>query len=149
MDYERKIALQSQRTPTPHNIKVNNCKLIDLVIRIVVTRAILMPRFDNPFPHVFIFGIVFPESQFCFYACYKLYQRYMFQFIPIELVQGDEIVRNRRATKPWLGKHVTKYKNMLKNWWSNFSKNLRIVTLKLLKLIRFLSPYLSIYSYLL
>ena len=37
--------LQSQRTPTPYKIKVNNCKLIDLVIRVELTRALLMPRF--------------------------------------------------------------------------------------------------------
>ena len=39
--------LPSQRTPTPYKIKVNNCKLLDLVIRIELTRAILMPRFSN------------------------------------------------------------------------------------------------------
>ena len=39
--------LQSQQTPTPYQIKVNNCKLIDLVKRIELTRPILMPRFSN------------------------------------------------------------------------------------------------------
>ena len=33
--------------PTPYKIKVNNCKLTDLVIRIELTWAILMPRFSN------------------------------------------------------------------------------------------------------
>ena len=36
-----------QWTPTPGKMKVNNCKLIDLVIRIEFTRAILMPQFSN------------------------------------------------------------------------------------------------------
>ena len=33
--------------PTPYKIKVNNCKLINLVIRIDLTLAILMPQFSN------------------------------------------------------------------------------------------------------
>ena len=37
----------SHRTPKPYKIKVNNCKLIDLVIRIELTWAILMLRFSN------------------------------------------------------------------------------------------------------
>ena len=32
--------LRSQRTPTPDKIKVKNCKLLDLVIRIELTREI-------------------------------------------------------------------------------------------------------------
>ena len=39
--------LRSQRTPTPYKIKLNNCKLIDFMIRIELTRAILMTRFSN------------------------------------------------------------------------------------------------------
>ena len=39
--------LWSQRTPKPYEIKVNNCKLIDLVIRIELTRTILKLRFSN------------------------------------------------------------------------------------------------------
>ena len=39
--------LRPQRTPTPYKIKVKNCKLIDLMIRIKFTRAILMPWFPN------------------------------------------------------------------------------------------------------
>ena len=64
--------LRSQRTPTPYKIKANDCKLVDLVIRIELIRAILMQRFsnflrksikyDHPFLHVFIFGNMFPVS---------------------------------------------------------------------------------------
>ena len=39
--------LRSQRTPKPYKIKVNNCKLIYLVIRIELTRFILMLRFSK------------------------------------------------------------------------------------------------------
>ena len=111
-------------------------------MRIELTQAILMPslkfceKFDHSFLHVFIFGKMFPESRFRCYADYKLYQRYMFQFIPIyvKLVKGDEIVQpcDRHSNKTMtLRKHVTKYKHM-RNRWSNFSENLRIVTLKFL-----------------
>ena len=39
--------LRSRRTITPYKIKVNNSKLIDLVMRIELTQAILMSRFSN------------------------------------------------------------------------------------------------------
>ena len=39
--------IRSQRTPTPHKLEINNCKLIDLVIRIELTQEILMARFSN------------------------------------------------------------------------------------------------------
>ena len=61
-------------------------------------------------------------SRFRCYAGYKLYQIYMFQFIPIELVKDDEIVQqcdqhsNETAT---LRKNVTKYKHMQK-WMVEF-----------------------------
>ena len=61
--------LRSQRTKTPYKIEVNNSKLVELVMRIELTLAILMPRFsnflkkfDHPFPHVFTFGNIFLES---------------------------------------------------------------------------------------
>ena len=75
----------SQQTLTPYKIKVN---LVDLAIRIELTQANLMPQFSrflrnlNIHFQVFTFGTMFPESQFDCYAGYKLYQRYMFQFIP-------------------------------------------------------------------
>ena len=39
--------IRSQRTKNPYKIKLNNCKFIDLVPRIRLTRAILMLRFSN------------------------------------------------------------------------------------------------------
>ena len=42
-----KNRLLSQRTTTPYKNKINNCKLINLVISIELARAILMPRFSN------------------------------------------------------------------------------------------------------
>ena len=70
----------------------------------------------------------------------------MFQFIPILLVKGEEIVRpcDRHSNETVTRKHVTKYKHMQK-WMSNFSEILRIVALKLLGLTRFASPNQSIY----
>ena len=59
----------SQRTLNTVKSKVNNCKLINLVIRIEFTRTILIPLFSNflkkidiQFSHVFIFRNMFPES---------------------------------------------------------------------------------------
>ena len=58
----------SQRTTPPYKINVKNCKFIDLVIRIEVTRNFnatilkFSEKFDHPFSHVFIFGNMFPES---------------------------------------------------------------------------------------
>ena len=62
---------------------------------------------------------MFPESRgfVPIYKGYKLHQRYMFQFIPIKLVMGDEIVRpcDRHSNEiVTIRKHVTKYKHMQK-----------------------------------
>ena len=54
--------------PTPYKIKVKNCKLMDLVIKIEyssnfnATILEFSENFDHPFSHVFIFGNLFPES---------------------------------------------------------------------------------------
>ena len=52
--------LRLQRTPTPYKIKVNNSKLIDLEIRIELTRLILLP--DSQ-----IFCEIRPSISTCFY----------------------------------------------------------------------------------
>ena len=57
---------RSQRTPTPYKIKVNNCKLIDLVIRIELPRAILMPRFSNYLRNSIIHFCMFLYLETCF-----------------------------------------------------------------------------------
>ena len=61
--------LRSKRTLTPHKIKVNKCKLIDLVIRIELTLSNFnakiikfSEKFHNPFLYFFIFGNMFFES---------------------------------------------------------------------------------------
>ena len=57
----------SQRIPnTVYKIKVNNCKLINLVIRRELTRAILMPRFLNLLRNQTIHFRVFLHSETCF-----------------------------------------------------------------------------------
>ena len=43
------------------NTEQNQSKLIDLVMRIELTLAILLPGFDHLFLHVFIFGNMFPK----------------------------------------------------------------------------------------
>ena len=66
---------------------------------------------------------------------------YMFQFIPIKLVKGDEIVRpfDWTASKPWLSGNLLQNLKTCENW-GEFSENLRIVQLKLVGITRFLSP---------
>ena len=150
----------AQRTQTPCKTKVNKWKFIALVTKIKLTRAILMPRSSNfwkiwlsIFPWFYIWKLVSWQSRFRWYAGYKLYQRYMLQFIPIsnykwrdsklfDLVTGTE-------TKPRLWGNILPNIKSCEHGWSNFSENSRIVALKLEDLTRFLLPNLSINSYLL
>ena len=55
-----------------------------------------------------------------------------------ELVTGTEM-------KPWLSRNMLKNINTCENAWSNFSANLRVVSLKLLELTQYAWPNLSIY----
>ena len=116
-----------------------------MVTRIKLNRTILMPRFSYFLGNITINFLMFeclvtcfPESLFHYYAGYKSYQRYMFQFMPAKLlVKGNEIVlpfdrhSNKTAT---VRIHVTKDKH-IRNGCCYFSENLRIVALKLLKLL--------------
>ena len=63
--------------------------------------------------------------------------KYMFQFIPIELVKGDEIVCDDTVTPR---KHSTKHKNIQK-WMVKVLRKFKN-PVKLLELTRFLSPNL-------
>ena len=97
MEYARKIALYhnepQERTKKGH--------FIYLVLRIELTRAILInvltikfsEKFDNLFLHVFFYLVTFPES--CGFVAMAVANciKYVFKFIPIQLVNGDEIVR--------------------------------------------------------
>ena len=55
-----------------------------------------------------------------------------------ELVTGTDM-------KPWLTRNMLLNINTCENGWSNFSANLTVVSLKLLKLTQFAWPNLSIY----
>ena len=70
MDCERKIEFDHNGSTTPYKIQVNNCKLVDLVIRIELnssnindTMFKIVEKFAHSFSNVFIFGNMFPESQ--------------------------------------------------------------------------------------
>ena len=121
-----KYRLRSQRIPTEYKMKINNCKLIGLVIRIELTWAILMPRFYNFLGNSIIHFHMFLYLETCFLRAmifgartgYKLYQRYIFQFFIILLVNWDEIVWPRDGHSDetvFLRQQVTKYKNMRKS----------------------------------
>ena len=144
--------LRSQRTQTPNKINVNSCKLIDFVIRIEWTRVILRPPLSNflrnlssIFACSYIWKHVSWQSRFRCYAVYQLYQRYMFQFIPIYIISEGRrncstlwpaqqhvtkqetcyqtyFDNHQHVTKHKNRKHVTKYKNMRK-WMVEFFRN--------------------------
>ena len=131
----------SQWSPAPYKIKVNNCKLIDLLITIESTsnfNATILKfseKFDHPFSHVFIFGNMIPESP-------------SFVAVPVarmnNLVSLQKLNRNElehvsliqlvtcTATKPWLSGNMYPNIKTYENGWLNFLENLRIVALKLL-----------------
>ena len=121
------------------------------MIRIELTRAILMPDFFLR-TSIIHFRMVLYLVTYLVRVTVSLLCRLQAEskiHVPIYphpiLVKGEEIVRpcdqhiNGTVT---VRKHVTKYKNMQK-WMMNFSQNLRIAALKLFE---FLSPNLSIYS---
>ena len=152
--------LRSQRTKTPYKIKVNNCKLIDLVITIELFHfpEILMPWFSFFFRNSIIHFRMFLYLKKCFLrvavslpcrlqAVSKIH-------VPISLYLISEIneIFNPvigTATKSWLSGNMLPDIKTCKNGWSKFAENLIIVALKLLGLTWLLSPNLSIYSYLL
>ena len=58
--------LRSEQTPTPRKIKVNNSKLINLMIRIELTWAILLPQFSNFLKISIINFYLFSYLETCF-----------------------------------------------------------------------------------
>ena len=64
-------------------------------------------------------------------------------------MKEDETVRacnwHTNKTVTTLRKHMLPNINTCENGWSNFSENLRVVTIKLLELTQFASPNLSVY----
>ena len=116
--------LRSQRTPTPYNIKVNNCKLIDFVIRIVLIRIISMPRFSNFLSNSIIHFRMFLYLETCFLrATVSLLRRLQAVSkiqVPIYLYLISDRRRNCSALwpaqqqNPDSQEHITKYKNMRK-----------------------------------
>ena len=136
---------KSSSVTTDPNTTPNSSKLIDLVIIIELTRANFMPRLSNFLRNSTIHFRMFLdlkhvswESRFRWYACNKLYRIYMLQ-----LQRNWSTLWPAQQRKHDSQKHVINI-NTCENWWSNFSKSLRIVALKLLKLTKFASPNQSI-----
>ena len=107
----------------------NSGKLIDLLMGIQLTRAIVMPRLSDfltnstiRFRMFLCFITCFLTGTFGCYAGRNLYKRCMFQFISIYLVKRDKKFRacdrhsNENAT---VSKYVTKYISMRK-WTAEF-----------------------------
>ena len=65
-DLSTENRLWSQRTPTKYKIKLNNCKLINLLIRIALTWAIVMTQFSNFLRNTTIYLCMFLYLETCF-----------------------------------------------------------------------------------
>ena len=73
-------------------------------------------------------------------------QRFCSNLSKYLISEGVEIVRAcDTEMKPWLPRNMLRNMNTCENERSNFSANLRVVSLKLLKLTQFTWPNLSIY----
>ena len=124
MDWARKIAFDHNGPPTPYTITVKNCKLIDLVIRIELTRAILMHRLSNFLKNSIIHIYMFLYCVTCFLrvtvSLLCRLQAVLKVFVPIYpyliIVKAIEIVGrcDQLSNKTVTRQHVTKYKNMQK-----------------------------------
>ena len=93
--------IRSQPTPTSYNKRLNNCKLINFVIRIEINRSILMPRATNFRRNSIIHFRMFLYLVTCFfrvtvlflwYAGQKMYQRH--NLFPIYSYLISELIRN-------------------------------------------------------
>ena len=109
-------------------------------------------KFDHPFPHVFIFVNMFPESHgFVAVPITRLNNIVSLHYLDWDKLEHVSLIQLVAgiATKPWLSGNMLP--NIQQKKWengcSNFSENLRIVALKLLELTRLKSPNLSIYSF--
>ena len=122
--------LRSQRTPTPWKLKVNDYKLIYLVIRIQLTRLILVPRFTIFFEKIrssifacfYIWKHVSWESWFRLQAVSKIH-------LPIYPYLISEGKRNcstqwpaQQRNRDWQ-KTCYQIQKICENWWSKLSKN--------------------------
>ena len=107
-------------------------------MRILLTRAILLPQLSDLLRNS-------PISCSIFLYLVTSFLRVAVSFLCGLQEKGNEIVidcdwhSNETVT---LRKHVTENKNM-RNQWSNFLGNLRVVAIKLLELTQFASPMFS------
>ena len=147
MDYAWKInRLRQQRTQTPYKIIVKHCKLIDLVIRIELTRAILMTWFSNFLRNSTIHFRMSLYLVSCFLA-----ESHGFVAVPVTSCIKDA------CPNLYLYLVSEGRRNCLTLWpaqwragqtaFENFSENLRFVALKLFLFTRFLSPYFYLPSF--
>ena len=129
MDWARKIAFNYNAPNTGEN-RGNYCKSIDLVIRIELTQAILMPRFSNFLRNSTVHFLMFLCLETCFPRVTDLLlwrlqavSKIHVPFLSRNLIMWRETklfdLVTGTATKPRLGKHVTKYENKWK-WMVEF-----------------------------
>ena len=123
--------------------------MIDLKVRIDLTRAILMPQFSNFLRNSIIHFRMFLYLVTCFLRVTDSLQCRLQDesktHVPIYSYLISE--RKRNYSTLWPAQQRNRYSgnllpniNTSENWWLNFSENLRIIALKLLELTRFLWP---------
>ena len=103
------------------------CKLIDLVIRIELTRTILMPRFSNFLRNFIIHFRMILYLETCFLRVtvsllcrLQAVSKTHVDIYPYLISEGRRNCSScNRHSNAWLRKHVTKYKNMRK-WMAEF-----------------------------
>ena len=134
--------LRSQLTPTPYKIKINNCKLIDLVIRIELIRATLMPRlanFSEKFDHSFR---MFLYLETCFLRVMASLICRLQDVAKIHFPIYSNLISEGRwncdretgtAMKPWLSGNMFPNIKTCEHLWSNFSKK---ITNRGIKIVR-------------
>ena len=135
--------------PTPYKIKVNN--EIDRFgdqnrvnsSNFNATILKFSEKFDHRFWLVFVFGNMFLESHGFVVSVTRSNNFFSCDRDKLEHVSLMQLVTGI-ATKPWKSGSMFPNIKTCRNRWSNFSANLRIVSLKLLELTRFLSPNQSI-----
>ena len=122
--------LRSQRAPTPYKIKINIRKCLNFVIRIALTRAILMSRFSNFLRNSIIHFRMFLNFETCFLGVtvsllsrLQAVSKIHVQIYPYLISDGKRNFSRpcgRHVNETVTGrKHVTKIKNMRK-WMVEF-----------------------------
>ena len=137
-----------------HNTIQNQRKLIDLVMRIELTREILSSRISDFLRNSTIDFCMFSHFVTCFLRvtvsllCWShAVSKIHIPIYPILIVIGTKLLElvTGTTTKPRLSGNMLPNIKRCKDLLANFSENLRVVVIKLFELTQIASPNPSIY----